>query len=177
MSTFNVPTREEVSANNQAIFDNLQKGLGFVPNLYAAMAHSENALGSFMQFSGAATSLSKKEKEAIDLAVSQLNECRYCQSAHTAIAKMNGFTDEQAIELRKGGASWDAKLNTLTQTARALVANQGKITAEETAAFYAAGYTKGNLVDIIIAIGVITVTNYLHNATDVAIDFPVAPEL
>lgn len=177
MSTFNVPTREEVSANNQDIFDTLQKGLGFVPNLYAAMAHSENALGSFMQFSGAATSLTKKEKEAIDLAVSQLNECRYCQSAHTAIAKMNGFTDEQAIELRKGGASWDAKINTLTQTARSLVANHGKITAEETAAFYNAGYTKENLVDIIIAIGVITVTNYLHNATDVAIDFPIAPEL
>ena len=46
MSTFNVPKREEVSANNQAIFDQLEKGLGFVPNLYAAFAHSETALGN-----------------------------------------------------------------------------------------------------------------------------------
>ena len=36
--TYTVPTREEVSANNQGMFDNLQKGLGFVPNLYAYFA-------------------------------------------------------------------------------------------------------------------------------------------
>ena len=35
MSAFQVPTRDQVSANNQAIFDQLEKGLGFVPNLYA----------------------------------------------------------------------------------------------------------------------------------------------
>jgi hypothetical protein len=34
MTAFTVPTREQVSTNNQVIFDNLQKALGFVPNLY-----------------------------------------------------------------------------------------------------------------------------------------------
>jgi hypothetical protein len=28
----NVPTRDQVSENNQAIFDKLEKGVGFVPN-------------------------------------------------------------------------------------------------------------------------------------------------
>jgi AhpD family alkylhydroperoxidase len=60
-----------------------------------------------MQFMGAATSLNKKKRSC--LAVSQLNGCKYCQSAHTATGKMNGFTDDQIIELRKGGASWDSK--------------------------------------------------------------------
>ena len=46
MSTINVPKREEVSTVNQAIFDNLEKTLGFVPNLFATYAHSENALGN-----------------------------------------------------------------------------------------------------------------------------------
>ena len=66
MSTFNVPTREEVSENNQAIFDNLNKALGFVPNIYAGMAHSKTALGDFLQFSNAKTSLTGKEKEEVD---------------------------------------------------------------------------------------------------------------
>jgi alkylhydroperoxidase family enzyme len=39
----------------------------------------------------------------------------------------------------------------------------------------AAGYTKENLVDLIMAIGIITVTN-LHNVTEVPIDFPLAAE-
>jgi len=177
MSNFNVPTREEVSANNQAIFDNLKKAVGFVPNIYAAMGHSEHALGSYLQFSGAASSFNKKQKEVIDLAVSQLNECRYCQSAHTITGKMNGFTDEQIIELRKGGASWDSKIDVLARTAVNIVTTKGKIGTAALEEFYAAGYTKANVVDLIMAIGIITVTNLFHNVTDVAIDFPVAVEL
>lgn len=177
MSNFNVPTIDEVSRNNQAIFENLKKGVGFVPNIYAAMGHSKNALGSYLQFSGAATSLSKKEKEIVDLAVSQLNECRYCQSAHTTSGKMNGFTDEQIIELRKGGASWDSKVDVLAKTAVSIAAKKGKIGTVALEEFYAAGYTKENVVDLVMAIGIITITNLFHNVTDVAIDFPVAVEL
>ena len=48
MQRFNIPTRDEVSENNQAIFDNLQKGLGFVPNLYAYYAKNDTALGDYL---------------------------------------------------------------------------------------------------------------------------------
>jgi len=64
MTTCNVPTREEVSASSQAAFDTLQKGLGMVPNLYAAIAYSENGLSRYLAFQTAKTSLSNKEKEA-----------------------------------------------------------------------------------------------------------------
>jgi hypothetical protein len=37
VSEFKVPTRNEVSQTNQEIFDNLNKALGFVPNLYATI--------------------------------------------------------------------------------------------------------------------------------------------
>jgi hypothetical protein len=40
MSSFAVPTREDVSPQNQALFDNLKGALGFVPNLYATIAYS-----------------------------------------------------------------------------------------------------------------------------------------
>lgn len=45
MTPFEVSTREQVSPENQAIFDNLRKNVGFVPNLYATYAYSKNALG------------------------------------------------------------------------------------------------------------------------------------
>ena len=76
MSNFNVPTRDEVNSNNQAIFDNLEKALGFVPNLYATFAHSENALGNHLAASNAKTSLNSKQKEVVNLAVSQENNCK-----------------------------------------------------------------------------------------------------
>ena len=55
--------------------------------------------------------------------------------------------------------------------------NRGAATTDAVEALYAAGYTKGNLADAIILIGEITITNYFHKTTDVAVDFPVAQAL
>ena len=177
MSTFNVPTREEVSENNQAIFDNLSKAVGFVPNLYATYAHSETALENYLNFANAKTSLSAKEKEVVNLAVSQVNNCVYCLSAHTAIGKMNGFTDEQILELRAGNASFNTKLDALAQLAKNVTVNRGRTDASVMENFFNAGYSKGNLVDVISLVGDKTISNYLHSTTQVPVDFPVAEEL
>ncbi|MCO6357812.1 carboxymuconolactone decarboxylase family protein [Roseivirga pacifica] len=177
METFNVPTREEVSEQNQAIFDNLKNALGFVPNLYATMAHSENALGNYLQLQQGKTSFSNKEKEVINLVVSQGNECSYCQSAHTAISKMNGFTDEQILELRSGKASFNEKFDALVKLASEVNLNRGKVDAELVENFYSAGYTKGHLVDLVVAVADKVVMNYLHNLTQIPVDFPAAPAL
>src|ERR1700750_1853987 len=111
-TTFSVPTRDEVAPANQQIFDNLQKALGFVPNLYATIAYSANGLGKYLAYQNAKTTLTNKEKEAVNLIVSQINGCVYCQSAHTVIGKMNGFTDEQVIDIRTGKSA-DVRLNAL----------------------------------------------------------------
>ena len=177
MKTISVPTRDQVSADNQAIFDNLKSGLGFVPNLYATIAHSKTALGTYMTLQSAKSSLSAKEREVINLVVSQVNDCRYCLAAHTAIGKMVGFTDAQIIEIRKGRASFDSKLNALATVVRAIAVNRGKADSSALDAFYGAGYNEGNLVDAIVVIGDKTITNYLHAATQVPVDFPEAPAL
>ena len=174
MSTFNVPKREEVSGNNQAIFDNLEKALGFVPNLFATYAYSDHALGNYLNLSNAKTSLSAKEKEVVNLAVSQVNECRYCLAAHTAIGKMNGFTDEQILELRSGAASFNTKLDALARLAKNITENRGATDAAVVANFFEAGWTKEHLVDTIVLVGDKTISNYLHKTTDVPVDFPEA---
>lgn len=177
MKTFNVPTREEVSANNQVLFDNLKKGLGKVPNLYATMAHSENALGAYLTLQSAKSSLKAKEKEVVNLVVSQVNDCEYCLAAHTYIGKLNGFSDEQIIEIRKGGASFDPKLNALATLVKSAVENNGKPEAALVDQFFDAGYTTENLVDVVVLIGDKMITNYLHGITKVPVDFPPAPAL
>ncbi len=177
MTNFNVPTRNEVSASNQAIFDNLKKAVGFVPNIYATMASSENALKNFLDFQNAKTSLKTKEKEVINLAVSELNQCQYCLSAHTAIAGMNGYTPEQIIELRTGTASFDSKLDALAKLSKNIVENRGATSTEVIEDFFAAGWTKENLIDTISQVGEITITNYLHRTTEVPVDFPAAQSI
>lgn len=177
MENFTVPTREEVSENNQAIFDNLKSQVGFVPNLYATMAYSDSALGDYLAFQGSKTSLSNKEKEVVNLIVSEVNGCKYCQSAHTAIGKMNGFTEEQTIELRQGSASWDSKFDALVKLAKEVTENKGNVNSTTLNNFFEASYNKGTLVDVIKQVGDKVVMNYLHNLTNIPIDFPVAKEL
>jgi len=176
MKTFNVPTRDQVSAASQASFDNLQKAIGKVPNLYAAIAYSENALPRYLNYQAGKSSLNNREKEAVNLVVSEVNGCRYCQSAHTMLGKMNGFTDADVLDLRSG-ISNNPKLNALVALAKEITEKKGRISDATLEAFYAAGYNDGNIVDVILLISDKIVMNYLHNLTNVDIDFPVAPEL
>jgi uncharacterized peroxidase-related enzyme len=176
MNTFAVPTREEVTPANQEIFDNLKKSLGFVPNLYATIAYSNNGLPRFLAYQNARTSLNNREKEAVNLVVSQINGCIYCLSAHTVIGKMNGFTDEQVLDLRRGKSD-NPKLNALVQLAADITNNKGRINDSLLAGFYEQGYNNENLVDVILLISDKTVMNYLHNLTQIPVDFPVAPVL
>ena len=177
MTEFNVPTREEVSTGNQAIFDNLKSAIGMVPNLYATMAYSENALGRYLQFQNAKTSLSNKEKEVVNLVVSQNNGCAYCLAAHTAVGKMNGFSDEQILDIRTASVPFNEKYDALAKLTDAITKDRGNVPEATLEAFFDAGYTKENLVDVIVAVGDKVVMNYLHNLTQVPVDFPAAPEL
>lgn len=177
MTQFTVPSRDQVSENNQNLFDNLQKGLGFVPNLYAYFAKSDTALGDYLALQNRKSTLRAKEREVINLVVSQVNDCRYCQSAHTVIGKMNGFSDEQILEIRGGQASFDPKLDALARFVKSLAVNRGKPEAAATGALFAAGYNEANLVDIIIVTGDKIISNYIHGVTQFAIDFPAAPVL
>jgi len=176
MKNFTVPSREEVAPANQAIFDNLTKALGFVPNLYAAIAYSANGLGRYLAYQNAKTTLSNREKEAVNLIVSQVNNCVYCLSAHTVIGKMNGFTDEQLLDIRRGKAT-DARLNALVALAASITENRGNAHAALVDDFFAQGYTNENLVDLLLQISDKTAMNYLHNLTKIPVDFPLAPSL
>lgn len=176
MNQFTVPTREEVSESNQALFDTLKRGLGFVPNLYATLAYSDNGLAKYLAFQGAKTSLSNQEKEVVNLVVSEVNGCRYCQSAHTVLGKMNGFSDDEILNLRRGHST-TPKRDALVKLTKDITENKGRVSPDTLTAFYATGYTTGNLVDVILQVSDKIAMNYLHNLTELPIDFPVAAEL
>ncbi len=177
MKTISVPNREQVSPANQALFDNLTKTIGSVPNLFAVYAHSENALGTYLALSSAKTSLRAKEKEVVNLVVSQINGCEYCLAAHTAISKMQGFTDDQILEIRRVNITFDSKLDALAKLAKSIAENKGHADPQVVENFYAAGYNEGSLIDVVIVVGDKTITNYIYALTGIPIDFPIAPAI
>jgi len=169
---FEVPQREQMSTDNLPVYDAIVDSIGFMPNLFATLGLSNNGLNRYISFQNDKSSLSNKEKEAINLIVSEVNECDYCRAAHTAIGKMNGFTDDEALEIRRGQVTFDKKLNSLVKLSQDIVNTRGHVNHKYLELFFNEGYNKGHLVDVIIQIGEKTITNYLHSITQIAIDFP-----
>jgi uncharacterized peroxidase-related enzyme len=177
MNNFTIPAREVVSVNNQAIFDNLKGMIGFVPNLYAYYAHNETALADYLALQNRKSTLRAKEREVINLVVSEVNDCEYCQAAHTAFGKMQGFTPEEILEVRRAEISFDPKFDALARFVKETTVNRGKPSKEAVEKLFAAGYTEANLVDIVMVIGDKIISNYLHGITQIAIDWEAAPKL
>jgi len=90
---------------------------------------------------------------------------------------MNGFTDEQILELRAGFSSVNSKLDALAKLAKNITENRGRTDASVLENFFNTGYTKGNLIDTISLVGDKTISNYVHSTTQVPVDFPVAQPL
>ncbi len=178
MTTLKPLKREQADPSVQPIYDVLKSKVGMVPNLYATIANSANTLPAYLAFDEALGKgvFTAKERQAIFLAVSQVNGCHYCQSAHTALGKMNGFTEEETIQLRTGSIA-DSKLNALTSLAIAITRSHGNPSIEALDAFSKAGYGSDALVELVAHIGYKIVANYLHNIADFPIDFPVAKEI
>ena len=90
---------------------------------------------------------------------------------------MNGFTNEQIIEIRKGSASFDAKLDVLAKFTASILKNGGKASQETKDAFFAVGYNEANMIDMVFIIADIIMSNFINNLTEIDIDFPAVPEL
>ncbi len=178
MRTITVPTREQLDEKGLQILDKVKGQLGMIPNLYTTIAYSSDALENFLNFSSLAGkgSFSSKELEAIRLAVSEVNGCKYCLAAHTAIAKMNGFTEDETLKLRDGSIE-DPKFSALSNLAAEISRNNGRASKEAKENFFAADFNEKALIDILAVVTEITFTNYTHNLTEVPVDFPKAKAL
>lgn len=90
---------------------------------------------------------------------------------------MVGFTPEQIEEIRRGGAAFDARLDALAKLIRNVTLERGHADPALLQAFFAAGWTEGNLVDALLVVGDKMISNFLHGTTQIPVDFPPAPEL
>lgn len=175
--TFTVPARDEVSDNNKAVFDQMLKAFGKVPNLYATFALNETALPDYLDLQGRKSTLTTHEREIINLVVSQVNDCKYCTAAHSAVMGMYHFTDEQIMQVRRAQIAFDPKLAALATFVKETALNRGRPSEISYDNFFEAGYTKANLVDVMMAIGDKVISNYLHNITQIPVDWPAVPQL
>jgi AhpD family alkylhydroperoxidase len=178
MRTFTVPTSEQVPAEARPVFEQFQKTMGKMPNLYATIGYSANALNSYLQYTQqqAKGSFHAREREAVYLIVSQLNGCPYCLASHTQSAIKNGWKEEETLLLRAGTYP-DKKWQTIYGVIRSAIEKKGEVSDELLDTFFALGYKEAALIDLFVLINVMSFTNYVYRLTKIPIDFPPAKEI
>lgn len=178
MSRVKPVTIEEAKGEVKEIYQALEKKMGKVINIFQNMGNSPAVLKGFLGLSEAVdhTSLSPKIREKIALIVGQTNHCQYCLSAHTAIAKGHGFSDQEIINARHAEAE-DPKTKEILKFAKTVVENRGHISNQDVASLKAAGVSDTELTELILVIILNMYTNYFNLITDPKVDFPLAPEL
>jgi uncharacterized peroxidase-related enzyme len=155
------------------LLDAVKGKLGLVPNMTKVMASSPAVLEAYLGFSGALAGglLDARTREQLALLTAQQNHCDYCLSAHTAIGKMVGLNRQQIVASREGDGGNDKTTAALTFAKRVLDA-KGQIFEGDLAAVREAGFSEGEIAEIIAHVALNVFTNYFNIATGVDIDFP-----
>jgi len=171
-------TKDQASEASKEIFEALESKMGMVPNIYATIGNSAPALKATLGIGEALGKgeFSGKETEAIALSVSQINDCGYCLAAHTAIGGNHGFSQDEMVAIRNGEVQ-DTKLKALTELAKAITESKGYPEQSKVDNFFDAGYSKAALAELIVLVGLNTITNYTNHIAGTEVDFPTAPEL
>lgn len=178
MKTLKALNPDQVDESTREMFTSIKKKVGMLPNLFAAMGNSPNLLKGFLAFEDSLKqgSFSAKENEAIALAVSQVNGCKYCLAAHSTVGKMLGYSENEVIDIRSGTVS-DQKLSALITLASELTGKRGKASQQAIDNFLSAGYNHQAFAELIGLVALRIATNYLFSNGEFEIDFPKAPEL
>lgn len=157
----------DASGPAKAVLEDAQRRLGFVPNMYAVMANSPGLLetyvggyGRFRQASG----FSAPEQEVVFLTISRENGCTYCVAAHSVIADaMSKVPPEVTDAIRDGRAIPDARLGALSRFTKVMVESRGMPDRREVEAFLKAGFSERQVLEIVLAIAVKTLSNYANH--------------
>ena len=166
MVQFPVHTAESAPAASRALLEGIRRTSGFVPNLFGVFAESPAALRGALAIYEAflASSLTPAEQQLVMLAVSEANDCEYCVAAHSTLAKRVAKVDAALVNAtRRREPLGDAKLDALVTFTRKAVEQRGMLADAEVAAFLDAGYTRAQVIEVLLGVGMKTFNNYVDH--------------
>lgn len=173
-STFPLPvlTMDDAPPAARELLQAAHGKFGFVPHLLGVMANAPVLLEGYLALAGVfeRCSLTATERQIVLLATSFENGCDYCMAAHTAIAMMSKVAPDVITALREGRAVADPKLQALHEFAVDVVRRRGWPDPQVAARFTAAGYLPTQALEVVLGIGVKTLSNYCNHMAATPLD-------
>ena len=169
---------ETADAETKDLLAAVKKKMGMVPNIISTMAQSPAVANAYLGFSQSlgGGKLPVKLREQISLVVGEANSCGYCVAAHTVLGKGAGLEDEAIVAARRG-TSWQSSEQAALEFAQKVVRERGNVTDTDISQVRDAGFSDGEICEIIASVALNVFTNYFNHVAGTEIDFPPAPEL
>lgn len=149
-----VPAREKLDPATQAYFAKCDEKIGFVPNVLLSYSFDAKKLRGFTEMYNelmlGESGLSKLEREMIAVAVSSINHCFYCLTAHgAAVRQISGdpkLGEQMVMNYRV--AELSPKMRAALDFAAKLTENPDKIVESDREALRKAGWSDKDIWDI-----------------------------
>lgn len=173
MARITIPTRDEAPEAARPQLDGVAAKLGRVPNFFRVLATSPATLGAYDGLAdGLSKALDPRTRERIALAVAEVNGCEYCAAAHAFTGLNFAHLSPGEIAKARQGTSEDPKAAAATAFARSVAEQRGKVSDAELAAVREAGFTEGEVVEIVALVAENFLTNLVNNVVRTDVDFP-----
>ena len=157
---------------SQPMLKAVKEKYSFVPNLMGVLAEAPHVLESYMQLGDqlSQSTFTAEEIQVLYLAVNYEHDCHYCMAAHSTVA-MGMKMPAHILEALRTGKDLDSpKLNAVATIARKAVQTRGWLEEGDIQNFLAAGFTKANVLDVILGVAHKTVSNYVNHINVTPVD-------
>lgn len=165
---------EQATAVDQAqeIKEQVREKWGFVPNLVEQLVVSPETARLYLEGSDivAGGLLDEEEQNAAKLAVSAVNECSYCRSAHRALGQKAGTSPDDLDRIDRGEVPSDEGLAAVVKATRLVMDRRGWLEDSDLTTLEAEGIDRRRLYEIISIVALKTVSNYVNHIAHTEVD-------
>jgi uncharacterized peroxidase-related enzyme len=177
MSILVTHTKDSAPAASRPILAQAEAAFGFVPNLVGMLAESPAAAAAYLRLDElfGRSSLSAEEQQVVLLSVAVENRCHYCVAAHTTVAGMKKVPSAVVEAVRGGAPIPDPRLEALHHFATLVVRQRGWVQDGDVRAFLAAGFTRENVLDVILGVSMKTLSTYANHVAETPLDAAFRP--
>jgi len=172
MISFTVHNRDSAPENSLEYLQEAEKIFGFVPNLIDVLAESPAAVKAYLDLYETfnTASLSPTERQVVLLTASRYAQCDYCIASQSTVAEMSKVPFEVIDAIRNAEPIAIYKLEALRGFTIAVLDKHGRVSHQDINAFFEAGYGKQQLLEIILGISMMTLSNYVNHISDTPVD-------
>ncbi len=174
MTEFTLHDKQSAPADSQELLDVSINAFGMVPNLHAVMAEAPGLLEGYQRLHQLFldSSFDDEEVTVVWQTINVEHACHYCVPAHTGIAKSMKVDDAITEALRNETPLPTDKLEALRNFTLSVVRDRGIVNDDAVQAFLDAGFTKRQILEVVLAAAQKVMSNYTNHLANTPIDKP-----